>query len=131
VFLNQIARVLYNLFITDKHTQKMKLSTLRKVIITFNQMMKYAVRHRYINYNPVRGAERPRGKGEDTNQIRILIPEEIKALLDAEDDQKYRTLFKPAIMSGAHQVEIIGLKWSGVDWFNNQIHIQSAYNHGK
>ena len=31
----------------------MNLSTLRKVIITLNQIMNYAVRHRYVEFNPV------------------------------------------------------------------------------
>jgi integrase len=33
-----------------------------------------------------------------------------------------------AIMSGARQGELFGLKWSDVDWANNQIHIQRAFN---
>ena len=35
-----------------------------------------------------------------------------------------------AIMSGARQDEIIGLKWTDIDWFNNQIHIQRTFNKG-
>ncbi len=31
----------------------MNLSTLREVIITLNQIMNYAVRHRYVEFNPV------------------------------------------------------------------------------
>ena len=34
-----------------------------------------------------------------------------------------------AIMSGARQGELIGLKWSDLDWENNQIHIQRTFNH--
>ncbi|MFC1813063.1 hypothetical protein ACFL03_10255 [Thermodesulfobacteriota bacterium] len=87
--------------------------------MTFNQVMKYAVRHRYIHYNPGRDAERPMGRGEntgeDTTKIRILAPEEINVFLDAESDLKYKTLFGLAIFSGACQGEIIGLKWTDVD----------------
>jgi integrase len=46
------------------------------------------------------------------------------------ENQKYKTLFKLAIMSGARQGELLGLKWSDVDWKNSQIHIQRAYNNG-
>ena len=56
----------------------MNLATLRKIIVTFNQVMSYAVRHKYIDYNPVRDAERPRGQGRsEKEQIRILTPSEI------------------------------------------------------
>jgi len=51
--------------------------------------------------------------------------------LDAESDLKYKTLLRLAIFSGARQGEILGLKWTDVDWFNSQIHIQRTYNHGK
>ena len=71
-------------FISDKQTNNMNLTTLRKLIVTFNQVMNYAVRHKYIDYNPVRDAERPKGQGkEETKQIIILTPPEINAFIDA------------------------------------------------
>ncbi len=130
--INRITVAKVEKFISEKQGKVMNLSTLRKIIVTFNQVMKYAVRHRYIDYNPVRDAERPRDQGnEEKKQIKILIPDEIKDLLSAATDHKYRTLFKLAIMSEARQGELLGLKWTDVDWVNNQIHIQRAYNHGK
>lgn len=36
-----------------------------------------------------------------------------------------------AVMSEARQGELLGLKWSDVDWTNNQIHVQRSYNHGE
>ena len=112
----------------------MNLTTLRKIIVTLNQIMKYAVRHTFIDHNPVRDAERPKDQSEvaETDEqddlIQILIPEQINAFLNAEKDQKYNTLFMLAIMSGARQGELFGLKWTDVDWFNNQIHVQRTFN---
>ena len=52
--------------------------------------MAYAVRHGYIDYNPDRDAERPRGNGETKeDKIRVLTPFEINSFLDAENDMKY------------------------------------------
>ena len=94
-----------------------------------NQIMAFAVRHRYIDHNPVRDAERPRGQGQvEGPKIRILTHDEIKPFLDAVKGRKYITLFMLAIMSGARQGELFGLKWSDVDWVNNQIHIQRTFN---
>ncbi len=91
--------------------------------------MAYAVRHGYIDYNPVRDAERPRGNGETKeDKIRVLTPFEINSYLDAEKDMKYGTLFRLSIFSGARQGELLGLKWSDVDWENSQIHIQRTFN---
>jgi integrase len=39
-------------------------------------------------------------------------------------------LFLLAIMSGARQGELFGLKWSDLLWKTNQIHIQRTYNNG-
>ena len=36
-----------------------------------------------------------------------------------------------SIMSGARQGELLGLKWSEVDWENSQIHIQRTFNNGR
>ena len=130
--INRITIAKVEKFISDKQADNVNLATLRKLIITFNQVMKYAVRHRYIDYNPVRDAERPRDQGKERKDpIRILTPDEINALIDATADQKYKVLFKLAIMSGARQGELLGLKWIDVDWINNQIHIQRTYNHGR
>ncbi len=89
----------------------MNITTLRKIIVTFKQVMNYAVRHKYIDYNPVRDAERPKGQGGiEKKGIKILTPVEINAFLEETEDQKYRTLFMLAIMSTARQGELLGLK---------------------
>jgi len=131
VKINRITPAKVEQFIADKQEDGMNLTTLRKIIGTFSQVTQYAVRHRYIDHNPVRDAERPKGQGgEEKEQIQVLTPMEINALLDATPNQKYNTLFRLAIMSGARQGELIGLKWTDVDWFNNQIHVQRTYNKG-
>jgi integrase len=94
--------------------------------------MAYAVRHRLIDYNPIRDAERPRdqGKEDERKAISILSPEQIRNFLEAVTDQKYHTLFLAAIMTGARQGEILGLKWSDVDFSKKQISIKRTFNMG-
>ena len=130
--INRVTMVKIEKLISKLKDQNMNLSTLRKVIITLNQIMNYAVRHRYVEFNPVRDAERPRGQGQlEKPKIKVLTPPEINAFIEAEEDQEYHTLFMLAIMSGARQGELIGLKWTDIDWFNNQIHVQRTFNHRK
>ena len=114
--------------------KKIRLNTIRKILVTLNQVMAYAVRHQYIEHNPVRDAERPRSQGKEADQekaISILTPEQIRKFLDAVTDQKYQTLFLTAIMTGARQGEILGLKWSDVDFKKKQIQIKRTFNHGR
>jgi len=129
--LNRITIAQVEKFIATKQSHNMNLTTLRKIIVTFNQVMNYSVRHKYISYNPVRDAERPKGQGGlDKSVIRVLTPLEINELLSTVRNQKYRTLLMLAIMSGARQGELFGLKWDDVDWINCQIHIQRSFNTG-
>lgn len=116
-------------WITDRQKQNMPIATIRKILVTMGQIFKYAARHKYIMYNPFLDAERPINQGKTTKKkIRILNPSEIRSFLDAVENQMYRTLFRLAIMSGTRQGELLGLKWSDVDWENSQIHIQRTYN---
>jgi integrase len=113
--------------------KKISLGTVKKVLALLHQVMAYAVRHRLIDHNPVRDAERPRSQGKEGHkkQIAILNPDQIRAFLDKVSEQKYRVLFLTAIMTGARQGEILGLKWSDVDFQKKQIHINRTFNHGR
>jgi integrase len=96
--------------------------------------MAYAVRHRFIDYNPCRDAERPRDQGNEADQakaISVLTPAQIRKFIEAVTDQKYKTLFLTAVMTGARQGEILGLKWSDVDFTKKQIGINRTFNKGR
>jgi integrase len=129
--INRLTIASMEKFISKKQTENMSLVTLRKLIIVLNQVMKYSIRHRYIDFNPVRDVERPRDNGEiEKTKIRVLDTSEINALLEATRGQKYKTLFMLALMSGARQGELFGLKWTDIDWHNNQMRIKRTFNEG-
>jgi len=127
--INRITTAKIEKFIADRQKQEMHIDTLRKILVSLGQIMSYAGRHGYINHNPFHDAEKPKGQGKTKKQkIRVLIPAEINALLEAESSLKYKTLFRLAIFSGTRQGELLGLKWSDIDWDNSQIHIQRTFN---
>ena len=127
--VNRISIATIETFITDRQNDGMHILTLRKFLVTLEQILSYSVRHRYLDHNPLKEAERPKGQGEaKTKKIRVLPPTEINDLINAVSDQKYKTLFMLAIMSGARQGELLGLKFSDIDWKNSQIHIQRTFN---
>jgi len=132
--INRITTALVEKFIRQKQDESMNISTLRKVIVTLNQIMKHSVRHNYIAYNPVRDAERPKkpmhiDEDKDNNtDMQILTPHQITALFNAVSNPKYKTLFMLAVLGGLRQGEILGAKWSDIDWANCQIHVQRTYN---
>ena len=131
--INLITTASVEKFITAKQAEDLALGSLRKILVTLNQVMKYTVRHGLIDYNPVIDAERPRsiGKLAESVDLKVLTPEQIRALLSAEDDLKYKTIFLTAVMTGMRQGEILGLKWSDLDFEKKQIHVQRTFNHGR
>jgi integrase len=120
-------------FVPTGEEKKISLNTMRKIIVTLNQIMVYAVRHRLIDFNPVHDAERPRSQGKEGQEkaICILTPEQIRNFLEAVTDQEYKTLFLTAIMTGARQGELLGLKWSDIDFQKKQISINRTFNSGR
>ena len=120
-------------FITAKQAAGVSLPMIKKLMVTLGQVMGYAARHKMISHNPVRDAERPKATGAPGKQngMQILEPDQIKALIEATPDQKYRTLFLTAIMTGARQGELLGLKWSDLDLDRKQLHIRRTFNHDK
>lgn len=119
-------------WISGRQAEGMNINTLRKLIVTLNQIMAYAVRHRYADHNPVTDAERPRDQGNEPehDKISVLKPEQIKLLLDSTKDQKYELLFRMAVFTGMRQGELLGLKWSDIDWTSKQVHVQRTFNNG-
>jgi integrase len=79
-------------YITAKQEAGVHILTLRKILVTLGQIMAYAVRHRYLEYNPYREAEKPRDQRTQEKEINILTPPQIRAFLEAEEDQEYRIL---------------------------------------
>ncbi|MGA7578199.1 MAG: tyrosine-type recombinase/integrase [Desulfobaccales bacterium] len=57
-------------------------------------------------------------------------PGEINAFLAQVDEPKYQILFMLAVFSGARQGELLGLRWSDVDWEKCQLAIQRTFNNG-
>ncbi len=131
--IHTISTAMIEKWIADKRAV-IHIDTLRKVKVNLGQVFRYAVRQSYIAVNPMLALERittgasETGDPDTEDDMQILNPDQIKALLAAVKNQKYRTLFMLAIFSGARQGELLGLKWSDILWEKNQIAINRTYN---
>ena len=117
----------------NNYARPIATATLRKILITLGSILTHAVRMRYIDFNPAREVEKPKGKGlkNEQGEMVILKPEEIRVLLDNTTTQKERVFFMTAVLTGARQGELLGLQWGDLDSLNSQILIRRTYNHGK
>jgi len=111
----------------------MTTATLRKILITLGGILTYAVRMRYIDFNPCREVEKPKGSRlhEEEKEMVILKPAEIRRLFSAASTQKAKVLLMTAVMTGVREGELLGLQWGDIDWFNSQLLIRRTFNHGK
>jgi len=74
--VNRITIQTVERFISKHREAGRNISTLKKLLGTFGQVMRYAVRHRLIDYNPLVDAERPRRQDHsDEKQIIVLTPD--------------------------------------------------------
>jgi integrase len=116
-------------FIQHCQDEGVSIPTLKKVLRTLGAIMTYACKRRFIDYNPVRDIEKPKGKShyKEDEEMHTLAPEQILALFNATEDVQYKTLFMVAALSGMRQGEVLGLKWQDIDWEDGQIHVKRTF----
>ncbi len=131
-YINRINTKDIETFINQRLRDDMNLNTLKKILVSLGQIFSLAVKRGYCSRNPVTDADKPRGQGtKEQKKLHTMTKDQINTFLNYVKDQKYKALFTLAVFSGARQGELLGLKWSDIDWVNNQIHFQRTYNNGE
>ena len=78
-------------------------------------------------------AAKPEGDGN--LEIRFLTLEEVEAVLVTVPDDVLGsvegTLYLTAAMTGLRQGELLGLRWSDVDWLAGKVRVRRAYVRGE
>lgn len=97
---------------------------------TLRVALNHAIKLGFIGRNPCSGAIPPKPKQMemkfyDDRQVRILLE---KALTIGD---RFFPLYYLAIHTGMRQAELIGLKWSDVDWKHRAIQVQRQVRHFK
>ena len=105
--------------------------TLRKILVNLGQILKYAVRKKYIASNPIIDIEKPKMRSNAGKKIEFLQPHEIRTLLENASEGEYRMLLLMAVMTGMRQGELLGLQWGDIDWINNQVNVRRTFNHAR
>ena len=87
-------------------------------------VMTQAEKEMLIPYNPARKATPPKLKRSEANHFQI---EEVEKIVDCLENEplKWKTITNLLMLTGCRRGEIMGLKWSSVDFKNNQIKIEN------
>jgi integrase len=107
--------------------------TLSKILTTLGQILTFAVRCRYIDFNPAREVKKPKDDrvGDEQEEMAVFQPDQIRTLFEAASDQWEKILFMSAVLTGMREGELLGLKWSDINWFSRQVEVNRTYNHGQ
>lgn len=87
-----------------------------------SSVLEQAVKEGLIPFNPASRTELPKQTHKDVNYFQV---EDVEAIRDALEKEplKWKMLTHMLLMSGARRGEILGLKWSKVDFTLNNIYI--------
>ena len=116
-------------YIQDNSEKKPSPSTIKRKVAILQSILRQAVKLGLISQNPA-NAERLTMPKQIAPKVEIFTRQEAVEMLEALEDEplQYMVIIYLAIMSGAREGELVGLKFSDIDFINNRITIErSAY----
>lgn len=107
-----------------------RTSTINQTRITLHTMFSDAVENDIIIKNPVTKSVK-HNIGKESKKIRALTIEEQKKFLEVAKTNSNYNQYAFILQTGLRTGELIGLKWSDIDWKKKVIHIQRTmeYRH--
>ena len=88
-------------------------------------VLEQAVKEGLIPFNPASRADLPKAVRKEVSYFQS---EQVTAIRDALETEpmKWKVLTHLFLITGARRGEILGLKWSAVDWKNSRVHIVNS-----
>jgi integrase len=116
-------------------TRTLAVKTVRNHLNTMNSVFEIGMRRRWCQTNPVKLAERPQIRKNET-RIQFLDQAELDKLLAIgyPDDAFGRiepSIYLTAAMTGLRQGELIGLRWRDVDLSARRVRVVSPFVRGE
>ncbi len=116
-------------------TRTLAVKTIRNHLNTMHSVFEIGLRRRWCVSNPVKLAERPVIRTNET-RIQFLDQEELERLLSTSFPEDAFASIEPALyltaaMTGLRQGELIGLRWRDVDLVARRVRVVSPYVRGE
>lgn len=109
-------------FLTNLQESGVGDRTCQIVYATLHAVMESAYRIGMVVRNPLVGVAKPRVKVH--RRIVTLQPEQVQQFLIAAENHRSEALYFLAITTGLRQGELLGLKWSDLDWQRGWLRVQ-------
>lgn len=95
--------------------------TIILIHAVLHRSLKKAMKWGLIGRNPADAVDRPRFRKKE---MLILTDNQARAFLSASKGTRFEALFWIALSTGMRQGEILGLKWTDLNWKTRKLHIQ-------
>ncbi len=99
-------------------------TTIRQINTNLKTCLNEAERQGYIQKNWCKLVTLP--KKEDNKEVKVLTKQEQEKFLEAIKGHELELLYIVALGTGLRIGEILGLKWSDIDFKNNEIHVNRS-----
>ena len=117
---------MYSLRLEDGSTYKE--STLKKIRRDFSSLFNYAIRHRFLSFNPitaVSGFKDPM-KNDDATEKVVWSPEEFNRFIGAVDEHDWKIFFTFLWVSGVRIGEAQGVMFKDIDFKEKTVKISKS-----
>jgi len=88
-------------------------NTIRFIHSIIRGALKDAVKWKRLPFNPASDATPPH---DDRGEMSVLTLEQAQRLLNVVDSMKFKCILTLAIATGMRRGELLGLRWSDIDW---------------
>jgi len=119
--INELRPAEIQAFYNNKVEKGTGVRTVRLIHSVLHCALNHALRLGVIYRNPSDAVYKPKAKKKE---MQVLDENQVRSFLIAAIGNRFEALFKLAITTGLRQGEILGLKWSDLDWSKNQLNIQ-------
>lgn len=106
----------------DNKPGGLSIPSLKKHSIVFKEVFNYAVLHEVLNKNPAEGVKLP-SKSKSVVERKFLTADEANQVIKAFDGHQLKPLVCVALYYGLRRSEVLGLRWSAIDFENNTLTI--------
>lgn len=111
----------------DKYVGKISGTTVKRYATVFRSILSLAYKLEYIE-NDISMSRRLHFPPESTSEVEVYSFEEIQTILEKLllEPINIRAIIETAIFTGCRRAEIVGIKWSDIDFDKKLLHIKRS-----